>query len=223
MGSSALLKQLKGLVHDFYVEDKVLMEPVGRLSKKELPEDTIKFLSQFVDLLMNTRITCTETKLYISDLYITHRGIANEMELKGLGRPNTNTIQTKIWNDKAKIIKLFGEGMLLELIEYRNTSNLSHYNSQLSKAKEKYSNSRLLSNIALKLPDTTNIKTTSVDSSEFDEFISIIRPYCKRHMSFISEQLPVEVVSYCKYILESKDVSDIDRDNRDKLLEIIAE
>lgn len=223
MGNSALFKQLKELVHDFYSDGEILDKPIGRIGKKELPDNIVRFLGDFVDLLLNSRMVCEETKIYISDVYITHEGIITEMESRGLGRPNKNTVQTKLWNDKGKIIKAFGEGMILELVEYRDISKLNQYRDSLNMVRAKYSKARLLSNIALKLPDTSNVKVTDVDKESFEEFISIVAPYCKKHMAFISEQIPTNIVSYCKYILSSKDITEEDIENRNMLLEILTD
>lgn len=217
------MQQLKELVDCYYDGSNILKEPVGRIGKKELPEEINSVLRQLVDLLLNTKMLCEESKLYITDVHITYDGIAKKLSEKYDRDCNSNTVQTKVWSDKGKIIRFFGENMLVELIEYRDTKNMDRYNESLKLANKKYSNARILSNIALKLPETEEIEITEIKSDDFEDFIETVSPYSKRHMEFISSLISKEAVAYCRYILTATDITDTDIENKNRLLNLLAE
>lgn len=221
MAEKKYLGALKELVACYTDNGVILDEPTGRLGSLKLNPDVKSFLKQVVVLLMTSRMLCDESKMYLSNRYITYSGVAKELkETKNIDA-NPHTVQTKIWYDKGKIIRFFGERMLIDLIDYGNTDKLSEYQKMLEEAQNKYANSGLLSSIDLNMPDTTGAEPNSCDDEQFNDFIRIIAPYSKRHKEFISNNLPVSAVAYCKYLLDSPVLSEKELEHKEMLMELL--
>lgn len=215
-------KQLKGLVADFTENGEILKEPRGNTAKKGLNKDSKEFLTQFVDLLLTSRMLCDETKEYIKNPFITYAGVSDILSARDGREYNANTVQTKMWNDKNKVIKFFGERMLIQLIEYRDTSGLTEYKKSLEQAWNKYSKAKVLDSIALKLPTIEGEVDTENGRELFQEFIGVIAPYTKKHMQFISSNVSIDAVAYCRQILSRTCASDEDRKNKELLEELLS-
>ena len=223
MANVGYFKQLKELVYDFTDSNgNVLNTPKGRIAKKELDDSIIKCLRRLVILLLHNDMLREETRIYISDLYITYNGVADKLKEKYGKEVNANTVQTKLWNDKGKITRYLGESMLVDLIEYQDIDKVEEYEERLDKAYEKFGNYKVLDNIALELPEITDKLVDKIEQERFNQFIEIIGPYTKKHMEFISSMLDKDVISYCKYILSTNSLTGEDKDNKEVLKELLS-
>lgn len=221
MTETKYLGALKELVSCYTYNGKVLDEPVGRLGELNLKPEIKEFLYRFVVLIMTSRMLCDETKMYLANKYITYAGVADELKSKRKIEVNPHTVQTKIWYDKGKLIRFFSERMLLDLVEYGDTSKLPKYTASLEDAQRKYANSGLLNSIDLTMPSTEGVNPETCTDELFNDFIRIIAPYSKRHKEFISSNLPVSAVAYCKYLLDSPTLSDEEMEHREMLMELL--
>lgn len=212
-GVGSYLNQLRELVKCYTKDGKLLDTPTGRIGEKGLSADINEFLRSFTDLLLNSRMLSQVSKDYIKDPYITQRGIG---EKEGL---NLSTVQSRIWADKNKIFRYFRDNMLLDLIEYMDTSSLDRYKQGLNDAWSKYSNTRRLKNIALKLPNTDNVSGRAIHQSEFDEFIYLVTPYTTSYMQGLSTYLSADVVAYCNRILATTELDDAELENKSQLID----
>ncbi len=215
-----ILKQLKELISEFVDNQGVIREtPLGRSIKIELSKDRLDFLRQFIDLLINTDYLTEETKVYIKNKYITAEGVYDELKEK-YKDINLNTVKSKIYYDKVnKIVAKFSEKMLADVIEYKN-SDITSYKRVLSEIRNKKCGSKLLDNIALKLPKPE--ASMRITEGEFEEFIEIILPYTRRHMQEISNMLNPQVIGYIHWILSSELLTEVDLKHRAKINEILG-
>jgi len=220
MGEASLSKQLKGLVEDFTDDNgNILDKPKYKNIKTWIQGDRIEFLRQLVDLLLNSKWLKEETKIYIKDRYITKEGVYEKLKYAGKD-VNLNTIRSNIHNDMKRIASAFGERFLVNVTEYMNF-DITSYKQILADLRAKKSNVKILNNIALKLPPGDS--TTSISQEEFDEFMSIIKPYTKRQMEFISNEISNSVVGYIKYILTSTLLNDVDKQRKEQLMMLLGD
>lgn len=217
-------KQLKEVVTCFYRNGELLDKPVGSIANKlDNDKELIDFFKQFVNLLVNTRMLCNETKIYITDMYITYKGVCDKLyEITGK-EPNFSTVQTKTYADKVKILRYFGDSFLVDLIYYKDKNSLGYLTEQLEKAYAKYGNSNLLRlGLALKIPDSEEMKD-SLPDEQFKEFISIIAPYTKSQMQFIESNLDKDALAYCRYLLNNTSLkSEEEFEKRELLINLLS-
>lgn len=216
----SLSKGLKEVVCDLIdKEGNILERPLYKWIKLDISDERIEFLRQLVDLLLNTKWLNEETKMYLKDKFITKEGVYENLKYSGRS-VNLNTIRSNIHNDIKKVASAFGERFLVEVVGYPN-SDITSYKKILAEIRMKKSNTKLLDNIALQLPKGDD--TTSVTQEEFDEFISIIKPYTRNQMRFISSELSNSVVGYIKYILSSSLLTDVDKQRREILMMLLED
>lgn len=223
MRDNKTLLKLKEIVNDYVINDEILDIPVGRTAKRKLPDEINDFLKRFIGLLIYTDFISEASKLYIKNYYITLKGITAELNESSNTKVNETAIHARIWRDKKKIVSKFGEDMLTELIDYKDTSNLDTYNLILNEIQLTYGSSSLLDNsVVLNLPKTERYTGDEiVTDTEFKEFIQIILPYTKSQMEYISNNISKNTLAYCKYLLDSNILSERDEERKRRLLSLI--
>lgn len=219
-----LFKQLKQVVCGYYRDGKMLDNPVGVTGRQIGDDEEINnFFKRLVWLLMNTSMTCEETKVYLSDMYITYKGVADRIAEVTGRTPNVNTLQTKTYYDKMKVIKYFGDTFILDLVYMKDKKNLPYLNERLDMAYTKFSSSNLLGDkLAVKLPEVTEA-VTQLDDATFSEFLHVIAPYTRAQMQFIHDNVDLKAVAYCHYLLNARELpSSKDEENRQILLDMLS-
>lgn len=90
---------------------------------------------------------------------------------------NIKTAYAKVNYDRQKLLKIFPEDMLTDVVTRKNP-DMTRYEKLLNLAISKYARkSRLLDKLALRIPRSTLNETLTDD--EFDELFSILRNYKK--------------------------------------------
>ena len=148
-------------------------------------------------------------------------GVQLKLEERGID-VNINTVKSKVWNDKKKIITDFGEDLFGDIIRYRDV-DMASYMDKLNRLQVKYNNVSILKNIDLNLRlDDTSINK-SITEEEFQEFLGIIAPYSKRHKRFISDNIPRSMVGYAMYLLSNNMLFGDDLERKNTLLELLGD
>lgn len=220
MSASSIIQQIKGIVTDFVSEDGKILEVPSRTKgySKLWDGRRLQFMRGFLDLILNTSFTSNVTKSYILDKYISIKGLSEELNNKGF-EVNANTLQTKIFRDQKKIQSVFGDRVLLDILHYDNIP-MEKYEKALSEAFEKYSDLKLLNNLALKLPQA-NINS-SVTEEEFADFVQAIQPFNKWHMQCVEDGLSKQSVGYIKYLLSSSLLNKVDIERKNIVLQLLG-
>lgn len=218
--SSPLLSQLKALINDFLDSDSItiLSKPKSTYIKKELGLERINVIKDLIDLLLNTDFVSNETQLYIKNKYITYEGIS-EILLQEGKKIKPSAVSANVWYNKNKIVDTFGEGIVLDLVEYVDT-DITSYKELIVDTKIKYSRNNVLDNVALKLPEAS--PTYSINETEYRDFITAILPYTKYHMEAVSEAIPKEAIGYAKWILSSSTLQGEHLQRKEELLELLG-
>lgn len=107
---------------------------------------------------------------------------------------NIKTAYAKVNYDRQKMLKIFPEDMLTDVVTRKNP-DMSHYEKLLNLAVSRYSKkSRLLDKLALRIPRSTLNETLTDD--ELDELYSIIAPYSRHHIRAVEAALPEKMSGY---------------------------
>ncbi|MBU3101909.1 MULTISPECIES: hypothetical protein [Clostridium] len=216
-----ILAQLKEIIYAF-------VDSEGRILDKPKPYtiNTIKlnkrrndFIRQFIDLLLNTKFITNESKIYLLNKNYTMRNVHEEIQKLG-SRIAYRTVTAKLYYDSTKIASVFTSKMLTEILFY-DKANMDMYEEALADVLNKYSNKKILhENIGLKLPKTK--LNNSLSDDEFNDFLQIIKPYLKSQINFIYDNINKRSIGYAEYLLSSTLLSDIQKEQKNLLLECLV-
>ncbi len=214
----SITRQLKDLISDFVVDGDIMEKQLGKTVKKNLSRYRIQFIVQFIDLLLNTDFISEETKVYISDRYLTLDGARKKIG----GNTNLNTLKAKVWYDKNKIVREFGDRFLVDIIDYNNI-DIASYVDKLGKLRRKYYSDIMLKGLALeiKLDDLPAEEVEELNDEEFEELINVIAPYSRKHMDYLANNLTRKSIMYMMYILNNYSISNKDLERRKLLMDIL--
>lgn len=218
---SLIIINTKGLYDKFMICDEngvdQFIDNQVATNKMQLSSEKVKFIKNYLTLIMNTNIVSDTTKMYIrcnSDRAIkpSFEAIIRERNKKGIMPPlNLNTCLSKITYDTKKLRQYFPDDML-EKLKNVNTHNISSYQDGLYRAIAKYSPERAIcKNLVLKFPMTgINEKLTD---SEFADLLKIIEPYTTKYVDQLIKGIPERYLQYFNYLIyvENKEVLDIER------------
>ncbi len=216
------LRRLKMLVGAYRNEDGTIATVPDSRYIGKVSDDVNKYSRELVSFLLGSSFFCKETKMYIMDINSSYNSIAIKLFTEVNKRVNVSTIQSKVWNDKVKLVSKFGADMILDITAYNNKDNLGHYYKVLKDLSIKYGITNILSKVALDFPDTSCVSSIDgVTDDDFKEFISIIAPYCSKQRNFISSNLPLEWVAYCKHLLGDFNLTSKEEMQRQQLVDLI--
>lgn len=181
--------------------------PVGNIKRRNLDTKHIDFLKKYIHFVMNSKVVSDTTKVYIRSAGSSVAGVFKTYNM-GMPEPeqvNIKTAQAKIDYDRKKLLKYFPEDMLAKVIYY-GTADMKDYEKRLNLAISQYgSKNKLLDNLLLKIPKAAIQDTLS--DEEFNDFISIIAPYSRRHMQYIENNLPINAAGYINYLLSTPNLA----------------
>lgn len=218
MAKAGFLAYLKQVINDMVDSNgNIRPMPTGTIGKMNLPADRIKLLANLIRLLNDTNIITEETKIYINNRFITMEGVNNEINKnkKGKNIRKLKATYSRIWYDKAKLEKIFGEDFFTNVL-IRRDSDISVYEKIIAEQYLKYSNGgKYRQNLMLNIPaDCIN---TELSDEEFEEFVSIIAPYVKKHVKYIEDNLNEEWRGYFNYLLCMPNLKGKDKERQERL------
>lgn len=194
--------------------------PIGRLGKMELSRERLGLLNDIIDLCIDTNIFCNETKLYLSDRYITFKGVAEalypELEEKEF-KSKCNTIASKIGYDRDKIERLFGENVLTDVF----------YGNPIDKYKEivireiykRSGDIDALKDIVIDLPK--NCICSRLDDDGFDSLQEFLMPYYRyqkdARLKALLDSYP-DSIGYLVYLFSYNGLSEEDKKRKDLIV-----
>lgn len=214
MAKERFLSFMKEIYYDMVDKNgNIRVIPIGLVGKRNLPNENLKLLEQLIRLIMDTNIVTQETKIYISDVYITMAGVnrvINEMRkekrLKKVKKTNTSS---KIQYDQNKLEKIFGNDFFYNVLS--SNKNIEKYKKIIAHQFMRYSNSdKIRENLLINIP--RDYMVTELSEEEFEEFLSIIAPYTKRQVKFIENNLNKNACGYFNYLLNMPSLKGIDKE-----------
>ena len=207
-GSFDHLKNIMGDMVD--ANGNIRVTPIGQIGNLKLSNNKIKLLSDIIKLIRDTSIVTKETKHYISNKYISIKGVddlmnSEEREEKRTIKPTTT--QSKIQYDKIKLERIFGINMFSDILS--RDCDITSYERAVAEQYVKYSGKdSIRKNLILDIPK--ECMRSEVSEESFDEFIRNISPYIKSQIKYIEENLDKDCVGYFNYILNMPSLNEID-------------
>ena len=184
-------------------ENNLYERPIGLITKRNLDKKRDSFIRRYILFIMTSKIVSDTTKLYI-------RSSSNSVAsaIKGYNETvsedeaiNIKTAQSKINYDINKLLKYFPDNMLSQVLAY-NSCNLEDYEKRLNLAIADYTKkNKLLDNLALKIPRVP--VEESLKEDEFNELLSIIKPYIRMHMQYIENNIDNKSCGYLLYLMSA--------------------
>lgn len=219
-----LIRMTRELVY-CYVKDSegnLYDRPIGSIGKRNLDKKRNDFLKKYIALILTTKIVSNTTKIYIgSSLPSVASVIANHNHaVSELEKINVKTAQSHLYYDEKKLEKYFPKDMLLMVIA-NSSCNLDDYERRLNLTIADYSKkNKLLGNLALKIPKVA--VEESLKEDEFNELLSIIKPYIKSHMQYIENNLDNKSCGYLLYLMSAPCLQGEDKERYELLKQLLG-
>lgn len=218
MAKESFLVYLREIIGDMVdVNGNMRVTPIGATGKKNLSNNKIKLLSDIISLLRNTSIINKETRMYISNKYITIRGVnetLNEDITNTQDRINNNTTLSKIQYDKNRLSKIFGESMFVDILS--KDMDISIYERIIAEQYVKYAGkSDIKKNLLINIP--SDCMSSEIEEDAFEEFIGVISPYIKSQITFIENNLDISSCGYFNYLLSMPSLTGINKERSDRI------
>lgn len=207
------LREINSCLYDGHMNIRV--EPIGEISEMGLGKIRIKLLVDILDIIANTAIVNTETKIYIFN-NVTKKKV-NEVIKAMTENPNIsfNTTQSKIHYGKVKLDETIGS-LVDDLLD--KDTNESELMARVGRMYNEYSTNVIADDIKLNLDRA--IYNSELSDGEFERLLGLIRPYFKSEIDKVMGQLTDDMVGYVNYLGTSKYTNnkDIERLNQLKCL-----
>lgn len=217
MSKNGIISELKGIAYEMVDNNgKFRTVPLGTVGSRKLSNERIKLLQYLLNLVKDTSIVTSETKMYIFNRYITIKGVNEEMNrlMESKGKQYSyNTTASKIAYDRNKLQGLLGTDILKDiLLGYNNDSVIKKHTENVINAYLKYSKAKgkdIRDGLALEI--SKSFICTELSEQKFEQFLVDISPFLKSHMRKVAEGLDKESVGYFNYLLYSPILTDEDK------------
>lgn len=224
MPKESILKGIKRVVPDMIDKNGNFRTiPIGMVQKRNLSEYRLGFLRTFLDLVLHTKWLSNETRIYLSDPYISIKGVNEQLNAASDKHIPYNTTSSKIGYDRYKIESKLGANFLVDLLMYTNNKSIiQNYEARMLSIMESigmHDSKSIRDKIALNLDK--RLFCRELDDDKFYEFIKDIMPYFKSHMDAVANNLDRDSIGYFNYILSSPMLTDIDKKRLDYVSDLI--
>ena len=148
-------------------------------------------------LVMSTKITSKNTKNYLGSNAVSVRRFVESYNLLVTEDEQLKaaSVSQNVDYDRKKLLNFFPDDIISQIRYFGWEERIAGYEKMLDMAYVKYGgNRKMLNNLALNIPKTAvNDKLTE---EEFEDLLITIGPYTKKHMKYVSENLPIEYAGY---------------------------
>lgn len=218
-----ILRQTKDLYHAYYdTYGRPYTSPIKVMGTTVERKDVDSFFRGYLDLVLKTKIISESTKIFIKS---TSRSVQSVIDAHNRSLEEQHlhisyaTMQAMCLYDTKKLQRFFTDDMISKCLFKK--VDITPYLKAFSVAEAEYiKKSKALSAIALKIPRAH--PEAELSDNDYREIISIIAPYTRSHMQYISENLPLKSVGYIHHLLHSSDLSDLDQERKRALLDLLS-
>lgn len=217
MATWSILKDLKEIIGDLVDNNGNFRTlPIGSVGRRRLSNNRIKLMQDIVRLLRDTNIISEETKMYVFNRHITIKGVNQAFMDKTGEFIKFKSTSSKIQYDKSKLEKMFTNRVFVDILTNRD---ITVYERAVAEQFSKYSKNNLRDGLILDISkDGINRELTD---EEFQEFITIVAPYVKSHVEFISKNIDKRLSGYFNYITSMPKLNEVDKERLDMLKTLI--
>lgn len=171
-----------------------------------LSPETLEFLQDFSEFLLNTDYISEEAKLYLTHEYWTFQNIYNHPKYKDMSQ---SAVRYKLVHAITKINKAFGERMLLEVISFRK--DCTPYREILEGLKQKNKPSeKFRKRFIIPLPEIPkevegdNI-LQGLTASDILGTVKSLKPYTKQEVDKFRASLDEKALIALLRVMDSED------------------
>lgn len=209
------LKDIRSVVLSYYTDKGLRKIPVGLVARRELKQETIDFLRDFVRFLLTTDYMPEETLMYITHDYWTFKTIEEHPKFEDV--PNS-TIDYRLASSIAKLNRSFSEGMLVQLLDY--AASPKPYREVLNRLIQKHAlPTQFRKSYDIRLPDLEEGKP--VEWSRVERLLEELKPYRKDNIKKVLGSLDTEALAYVYHLL-GDNALDGERRDRAQLRDLIG-
>ena len=202
-----ILKNLKKLNLTFpKVNGQYKFNPVSPYGSLNLSNETIDFMREFYEFIINSKILSTETLIYIQSFEDTPKEVVQRHNENAdeYNKITVKQLTNHIYYDTKRLHEFFDDQIIQNLIIGKG--DLGECKAALQNAKTKKQGKSLLSELSpLKYPTAINTQQPSFDNIK--GFIQMLTLYTHTGIEFAEQSFP-DVVGYINYIA-SKDKSEL--------------
>ena len=212
MDYSDFCKRLKKVVSDFYLDGAILENSVGDYIKSTTPSNRVRVLKKIVKLVMTTNFVDDYTKLYLSNKNYSYQVVTDMLNEKTGLNLSVNQVKGKIWHNVRKVSNLLGAESLKLIIHYRD-NDISIFEEILDRELLKY-RKKIQGGILIDIQSKEF--RSDLSDTEFEDFVSIIKPYTTQGIKETKSKLSEEMLQYVNHLIinaESLDGEDLKRYN----------
>lgn len=197
--NSSYAALMKALISSIYDIDKqeIREEPLVGILKYKYSAESISYMQRIAQALMETDFINTETKLYLSDIDITYKDISEALT------KNFNTVKSSVFYHIKKISSELPKTLIFSLLarDDRSKYQLEKCISKFEKLARGDINAQNVMLLDLSLRDGD--EDFPIDDSEFDKFLELITPYCKKSIDRCNSKITPSMRRYYQYLLDT--------------------
>lgn len=209
MAANEIFSHLKSAIKEFYdFETKDVRATNSR--GKTLSEDRRIILKDLIDLALNTSATNLETKVYLSNYYLSSGEVYKFLEEKTQKTYNKKTTMNKIDYCKKKFAEELGRDAIVKIVDY-TTNDISEYVQKIQEMRLKYGEFNCFDNYILDLSDIPP-SLEQVSEERIVDTLASLESFKKENVNILKNSLDKEAVSYIKYISSSVGLTERDRE-----------
>lgn len=209
MAANEIFSHLKSAIKEFYdFETKDVRATNSR--GKTLSEDRRIILKDLIDLALNTSATNLETKVYLSNYYLSSGEVYKFLEEKTQKTYNKKTTMNKIDYCKKKFAEELGRDAIVKIVDY-TTNDISEYVKKIQEMRLKYGEFNCFDNYILDLSDIPP-SLEQVSEERIVDTLASLESFKKENVNILKNSLDKEAVSYIKYISSSVGLTERDRE-----------
>ena len=200
-------RQLKTVVRECWSVERKQMEKEPRMEYLTDSMDEIRrmLMLKVTKYIMMGNNVKEDTKIYISNFYMTYNSVASELKRKG-EETSKNTVMTRVHRDLHKLQKIFSIEFMADLLVNLDRPMYIHEIALDNAERDTMGTS------AYELENRMNIgvlrvpigqeSSTAVSDSDLNEFFNKIKPYTKRSIEAIENSLDRNVCGYVRRLLK---------------------
>lgn len=193
--------------------------PLKEFSGLDPNSQTILSLNLLLKLIFNTDFISTETKIYLSDRFMSAPALHQVLtETDPKYSKTKKDVANLIYRDQTRVARLVTPDELYKIAYKHGSASGLLERLSLEFCKLDKSDS-VIQNLTIPLPK--DVMSSKCDEDIFDDFLTRIAPYTKGYIENIINKLPKEAVGYFNYLMYNPMLSEQDKEKKDAVLAVL--